>query len=55
MSSGHHGQKHVYGDWPEVGVDDEEKRMLAEQVRSALIGSSYLISTHIVVVFFFCQ
>lgn len=55
MSSGHHGQKHVYGDWPEVGVDDEEKRMLAEQVRSALTGSSYLISTHIVVVFFFCQ
>ena len=37
MSSGHHGQKHVYGDWPEVGVDDEEKRMLAEQVRSALL------------------
>ena len=32
MSSGHDGQKHVYTDWPEVGVDDDEKRMLAEQV-----------------------
>ena len=32
MSSGHDGQKHVYADWPEVGVDDDEKRMLAEQV-----------------------
>jgi hypothetical protein len=33
MSSGNDGQKHVYGDWPEAGVQDEEKRMLAEQVR----------------------
>lgn len=33
MASGGGGQKHVYGDWPEVGVEDEEKRMLAEQVR----------------------
>lgn len=32
MSSGHDGQKHVYANWPEVGVDDDEKRMLAEQV-----------------------
>ena len=45
MSSGHHGQKHVFGDWPEVGVDDEEKIMLAEQVSVlcfALTGSSTL-------------
>jgi len=33
MSSGHDGQKHVYANWPDVGVDDDEKRMLAEQVR----------------------
>lgn len=32
MSSGNDGQKHVYGDWPEAGVEDDEKRMLAEQV-----------------------
>ncbi|EED88709.1 hypothetical protein THAPSDRAFT_42326 [Thalassiosira pseudonana CCMP1335] len=32
MASGGGGQKHVYGDWPEVGVEDEEKRMLAEQI-----------------------
>jgi hypothetical protein len=28
----HQHQTHVYGDWPEVGVEDEEKRLLAEQV-----------------------
>lgn len=33
MSSGHNGQKHVYGDWPDAGVDDAEKIALAEQVR----------------------
>jgi hypothetical protein len=27
-----HAQKHVYADWPEKGVDDEEKRSLGEQV-----------------------
>mmetsp|Transcript_1188 Transcript_1188/g.2519 ORF Transcript_1188/g.2519 Transcript_1188/m.2519 type:complete len:727 (+) Transcript_1188:114-2294(+) len=32
LSSGHHGQKHVYGDWPEAGVEDAEKRVLAEQI-----------------------
>ncbi len=37
MSSGNDGQKHVYGDWPEAGVEDEEKRMLAEQVRRCCI------------------
>lgn len=26
-------QRHVYGDWPERGVEDEEKRGIAEQVR----------------------
>ena len=25
-------QRHVYGDWPERGVEDEEKRGIAEQV-----------------------
>ncbi len=28
----HQHQTHVYGNWPEVGIEDEEKRMLAEQV-----------------------
>lgn len=32
ISSGHHGQKHVYDDWPEAGVDDEEKKVLADQI-----------------------
>jgi len=32
MSSGNDGQKHVYGEWPEAGVQDEEKCMLAEQI-----------------------
>mmetsp|Transcript_28099 Transcript_28099/g.59325 ORF Transcript_28099/g.59325 Transcript_28099/m.59325 type:complete len:714 (-) Transcript_28099:469-2610(-) len=32
FSSGHDGQKHVYADWPEAGVEDEEKKMLAEQL-----------------------
>lgn len=32
LSSGHHGQKHIYGDWPEAGVEDEEKKVLAEQI-----------------------
>lgn len=27
-----HAQKHVYGDWPEKGTEDEEKRGIAEQV-----------------------
>jgi len=31
-SSGHNGQKHVYGDWPEAGVEDEEKKLLADQI-----------------------
>lgn len=31
VSNGH-AQKHVYGDWPERGVDDEEKKGIAEQV-----------------------
>ena len=25
-------QEHVYGNWPEAGVDDEGKKLLAEQV-----------------------
>jgi len=25
-------QKHVYGDWPESGIEDEGKKILAEQV-----------------------
>ena len=37
MSNGNDGQKHVYGDWPAAGVDDEEKRMLAEQVRYVVV------------------
>mmetsp|Transcript_16396 Transcript_16396/g.34142 ORF Transcript_16396/g.34142 Transcript_16396/m.34142 type:complete len:727 (+) Transcript_16396:144-2324(+) len=32
MTSGHNGQRHVYGDWPEAGVDDEGKIALAEQI-----------------------
>ncbi|KAL7468993.1 hypothetical protein ACHAXS_009229, partial [Conticribra weissflogii] len=32
MTSGHNGQRHVYGDWPEVGVEDEGKISLAEQI-----------------------
>lgn len=27
-------QKHVYGDWPEAGVEDEGKKRLADQVRN---------------------
>ena len=26
-------QEHIYGNWPEVGVEDEGKKQLAEQVR----------------------
>ena len=29
-----HDQLHVYGNWPPQGVDDDNKRRLAEQVRS---------------------
>jgi hypothetical protein len=39
----HQHQTHVYGNWPEVGVEDEEKRMLAEQVSDMFdcrLGSS---------------
>jgi hypothetical protein len=32
-------QSHVYGHWPEPGVQDDDKRRLAEQVRSSLIVS----------------
>eukprot|EP00956_Cyclotella_meneghiniana_P016065 scaffold25134_cov43-Cyclotella_meneghiniana.AAC.1 len=32
-------QRHVYGDWPERGVEDEEKREIAEQI--ADLDSSY--------------
>ena len=39
LTSGHHGQKHVYGDWPEAGVEDEGKKMLAEQVRWCVVLS----------------
>lgn len=50
MSNGNDGQKHVYGDWPEAGVEDEEKRMLAEQVRGCIDTSvlhlADLHSTH---------
>ena len=42
MSSGHDGQQHVYANWPEVGVDDDEKRMLAEQVRYVCLVSELL-------------
>lgn len=37
VSSGHHGQSHVYGEWPDVGVDDEEKIALAEQVSRCIV------------------
>ena len=51
MSNGNDGQKHVYGDWPAAGVEDEEKRMLAEQVRSCVEKSVFhlaaLHSTHL--------
>ena len=33
MSSGNDGQRHVYAEWPEAGVEDEEKKKLGEQVR----------------------
>ena len=47
MSNGNDGQKHVYGDWPEAGVEDEEKRMLAEQVRSCIdISTFHLAELH---------
>lgn len=32
-------QRHVYGDWPEAGVEDEEKKLLTEQL--ADLDSSY--------------
>ena len=32
MSSGNDGQRHVYAEWPEAGVQDEEKQKLGEQV-----------------------
>ena len=34
-------QAHVYGGWPEAGVQDEDKKRLAEQV-SAKIGVSFV-------------
>ena len=56
MSNGNDGQKHVYGDWPAAGVEDEEKRMLAEQVRSCVEKSVFhlaaLHSTHLYVYLF---
>eukprot|EP00584_Thalassiosira_punctigera_P027924 CAMPEP_0172576630 /NCGR_PEP_ID=MMETSP1067-20121228/137818_1 /TAXON_ID=265564 ORGANISM="Thalassiosira punctigera, Strain Tpunct2005C2" /NCGR_SAMPLE_ID=MMETSP1067 /ASSEMBLY_ACC=CAM_ASM_000444 /LENGTH=750 /DNA_ID=CAMNT_0013369305 /DNA_START=706 /DNA_END=2958 /DNA_ORIENTATION=- len=32
LSSGHNGQRHVYGDWPEAGAEDDGKRTLADQI-----------------------
>lgn len=32
MSSGNDGQRHVYAEWPEAGVQDEAKQKLGEQV-----------------------
>jgi len=32
VSSGGNSQQHVYADWPESGVDDEDKIQLAEQI-----------------------
>ena len=40
MSSGNDGQKHVYGDWPEAGVQDNEKRTLGDQVRRHCLDMS---------------
>ena len=30
-------QSHVYGDWPEPGTQDDDKRRLAEQVRTVAL------------------
>ena len=46
MSSGHDGQKHVYANWPDVGVDDDEKRMLAEQVSCVCLVSSCFLCAY---------
>ncbi|KAL7543336.1 hypothetical protein ACHAWF_007371 [Thalassiosira exigua] len=32
LSSGGHSQRHAYADWPEVGIEDQGKRELAEQI-----------------------
>lgn len=40
MTSGHDGQRHVYGGWPEAGVQDDEKKKLAEQVCGILLCHS---------------
>lgn len=31
-------QAHVYGGWPEAGVEDEGKKKLADQVRLAMLS-----------------
>jgi hypothetical protein len=31
-------QRHVYGNWPEPGTQDEEKKRLAEQVRNDIFN-----------------
>jgi hypothetical protein len=31
-------QRHVYGDWPEPGTQDDEKKRLAEQVRHEIFN-----------------
>jgi hypothetical protein len=36
-------QRHVYGDWPEEGVQDDDKIRLSEQVRK-LSRSSFMVS-----------
>ena len=37
-------QRHVYGNWPEPGTQDEEKKRLAEQVRHEVFNLSLEIS-----------
>jgi hypothetical protein len=50
-----HAQKHVYGDWPERGVEDEEKRGIAEQVRCwsyfcfCFVRCCWLLILHVVI------
>ncbi len=49
----HQHQTHVYGNWPEVGIEDEEKRMLAEQVsdeNSEFVSAFLLIASCLVCV-----
>ena len=40
-------QKHVYGDWPDAGVDDEAKAKLAEQVRNTHMHTPHYLVVYV--------